>query len=184
VSPSGGHRGARRAGLVALAVVLAAVAVGASLLFFSSRDTPRLATGTGPGEAFRDLGSRALRPGERPGVRYDSDPPTSGPHVPTAVTRDATTLTDDQILTALAAGNVVLLYGGATPPAGLRALATAVAGPFDTAVARSGQAVILARRPGTRGVVALAWAHRQVTPDAADPRLRAFAESWLGRGAS
>jgi hypothetical protein len=66
---------------------------------------------------------------------------------------------------------------------GLPTLAREVAGPFTPALAASGQAVILARRPGTAGLIGLAWAHmlRVSTPE--EPPLRQFLQFWLGRGA-
>jgi hypothetical protein len=56
-------------------------------------------------------------------------------------------------------------------------------GPFDPALVQAGQSVILARRPGTQGVVALAWRHLLRAPSGSDPELARFAEFWLGRGA-
>jgi hypothetical protein len=156
------------------------VAVGAVLLFFSSRDKSTFSAGAGPGQAFPDLGRRHLRPGERPGVAYNSSPPTSGPHVAAAVRRDATALSDDQVLQALETGDVVLVYGTPRPPAALRSLVADLAGPFDPALAASGQAAILARRAGTRGVVALAWRHLLRATSPGDPRLRDFVDYWLG----
>ena len=44
-------------------------------------------------------------------------------------------------------------------------------------------AVILARRPGTGGLIGLAWTHMIKVGQAKDPRLREFAAFWLGRGA-
>jgi hypothetical protein len=114
---------------------------------------------------------------------YDSDPPTSGAHIPVPVTRDESQLSDDQLLQALEVGNVVFIYGSSLPPSGLGALASAVASPFTPALAASGEAVILARQPGTSGVIGLAWAHMVRVKTAADPLLRSFASFWLGRGA-
>ena len=45
---------------------------------------------------------------------------------------------------------------------------------------KSGQAVVLARRAGTKGVVALAWRHRLRAAGARDPQLEEFASYWLG----
>jgi hypothetical protein len=162
--------------VVALAGLVALVA------FFNGRDSGSVSGPSGPGTAFRDLGARHLPAGHGP-VRYASDPPTSGPHAVAATARDGGELSDDQLLTLLERGNVVLLYGAAQPPAALRSLQDAVAGPFDPAVAAAGQAVALARRAGTTGVVALAWTRMLRTSSPADPALRAFAEAWLGRGA-
>jgi Protein of unknown function (DUF3105) len=184
------HRRARRAaGAIATAVVALAGGI-ALLLFFVARDDAPVDQGAkdqevkGPGQAFPDQGAKHVAPSQRGQADYDSNPPTSGPHVPEPVRRDGIVLTDDQILHALELGNVVVVYGTAAPPAGLRALAADVSGgPFEPALVQAGQAVILARRPGTNGVVALAWRHLQRAPSAGDPQLRQFAEFWLGRGA-
>jgi hypothetical protein len=139
-------------------------------------------TSSGPGLLFGDQGAARLTPGQRPPQPYNSDPPTSGPHAPAPLTRDGTPLSNDQLLTALAAGNVVLFYGTPQPPPALRSLAGDEAGPFDPALAQTGQAVILAPRPGTRGVVAAAWRHLLRVPSPTDPALRRFVDAWLGVG--
>jgi hypothetical protein len=99
------------------------------------------------------------------------------------VTRDEAPLTDDQLLQALQVGDVVIVYGSPRPPAGLERLARSVAPPVTPALAATGDAVILAPRPGTAGVVALAWAHLLRVQGASDPALRQFIGFWLGRGA-
>ncbi|MBB4663621.1 hypothetical protein [Conexibacter arvalis] len=81
----------------------------------------------------------------------------------------------------LARGNVYLVAAGA-PPA-LTALREELSGPPDPVLEEAGQAVVLVRRAGVDGVVALAAGHRLVTDDPADPRLERFAAHWLGRGA-
>jgi len=179
------HGRARRVGGVLAILALAVLGVGAGLVFFSSRDRADVSDqAAGPGQALPDRGHEHLRPGEKPRVRYASDPPTSGPHVPRAIRHDASTLGDDALLQALEQGNVVLLYGEPRPPEPLRSLARDVnQGAFSPDLAASGQAVILGRRPGTRGVVALAWRHLLRASGPRDPALRAFADAWLGRGA-
>lgn len=172
----------RRAAGVLAAIVVAVAGVVALIAFFSGRDSaPVSRTARGPGQAFADQGAARLAPGQRPRQPYNSDPPTSGPHTPAPVMRDGMRLSDDQLLTALAAGNVVLFYGTPQPPPALRSLA-AGEGPFSPALAQTGQAVILARRPGAAGVVAAAWRHLLRTPSPADPALRGFVEAWLGVG--
>ena len=179
---------------VAIVVVSFAIAAGIVVLlsgFFSSRD-PGGVSGVfaGPGSAFRDLGDAPLRPGE-PKPVYDSNPPTSGPHAPTPIHSDESVLDDNQILTALSAGDVILLYGGSSPPPGLAELARSTSsGPFSPALAQTGQAVILGRLPGIDGILALAWTRMlpitgivRVTVGN-DGVLKQFIESWLGRGAS
>lgn len=170
-----------------LAIVLASLALSIGLIallsgFFTSRDQAGLSGSASLGRQFPDLGTTHLQPGELHPA-YNSDPPTSGPHVPLPVTRDATELTDDQLLQALEAGDVVTDYGTPAPPPGLRALATAIAGRFTPALAAGGQAVVLAHRPGTTGLTALAWTRMLHVDSVRDPRLRQFAEQWLGHGA-
>lgn len=179
------HRGLRRLGLVIVALALAVAGVAAGLVFLGAHDKPGVSQAvSGPGQALPDRGDAHLAAGRRAPANPGTDPPTSGPHVPTPVTSDAATLSDDQILTALEAGNVVFLYGSPTPPSDLPAVAQSVAaGPFTPDLAAAGQAVVLARRAGTRGILALAWRHRMVASSASDPALAQFADAWLGRGA-
>ena len=171
-----------------LGILLASLALSAGLIaalsgFFAGRDQPGLSRSTGPpGQAFRDLGHAHLAPGHAR-VRYDSDPPTSGPHAPELVLHDETPLNDDQLLEALELGDVLILYGGPTPPTGLAALARTVSYSFTPAVAAAGQAVILVPQRGTVGLIGLAWTHVIRVSRADDPRLRQFAAFWLGRGA-
>jgi hypothetical protein len=170
------------------AIVLVSLALSAGLVallsgFFTSRDQGSVSVGAGvTGKRFRDLGDAYLKPGQRrPG--YDSVPPTSGAHLPEPVTVDQAQLNVDQLLQALSVGDVVIAYGGPSVPSGLTTLARALAPTFSPALARAGEAVILDRRPGTRGLIGLAWTHTLRAGSAYDPRLREFAAFWLGRGA-
>jgi hypothetical protein len=165
---------------LALSVGLIAILSG----YFAGKDSAGISgSSAGPGQVFRDLGDAHLPPG-RLQPPYDSDPPTSGPHVYSPVVRDEQVLSNNQLLTALEQGNVVIVYGTRMPPAGLRTLADSImAGPFTPALATSGGAVILARRPGTSGLIGLAWAHMVPVSAPNDPLLRQFAQYWLGRGA-
>jgi hypothetical protein len=172
-----------------LLIVVAALAISIAVIallsggLLAGRDSPGVSgAAAGPGVVYRDQGDAVLKLGELE-PEYDSVPPTSGPHVPTPVTAGGAMLTNDQLLTALAAGNVVFMYGSAAPPPGLSTLAAAVAAPFTPALAASGEAVILAYRPQITGVVALAWTRMLQTATGSDPSLRAFALAWLGRGA-
>jgi Protein of unknown function (DUF3105) len=172
-----------------LAIVLVALVIAVAVIVLLSggplagRDNPGLA---GPsnqiGISYRDLGDAHLTPGAKL-PRYDSDPPTSGAHVPVAVRHDQSTISDNQLLQALELGNVVVMYGTRQPPQDLRRLAASIAAPFTPALAAAGQAVILTRRPGTRGLLAIAWAHLLHVRSAADRQLRSFMLFWLGRGA-
>ncbi len=170
-----------------VAILLAALVVSIGLIgllsgFFASQDPAGVSgAATTVGLKFRDLGHAHLRRGDlRPA--YDSDPPTSGAHVPEPVLRDAGSINNDQLLQALEVGNVVLMYGANRPPPGLAALANGLGASFTPALAAAGQAVILARRRGTKGVVALAWTRMLHVASAADPALREFVQGFLGRG--
>jgi hypothetical protein len=176
-------RALERGAVVVASLVLSVLLIALLSGFFTSRDKGALSgTAAIAGQRFRDLGDMLLKPGQ-PAPRYDSNPPTSGAHLPEQVTSDGGQLNDNQVLEALASGDVVILYGSLTPPPGLRSLAAALAPPFTPALARSGGAVILAARPGTAGLLGLAWAHMVNAAVASDPRLREFAAFWLGRGA-
>jgi hypothetical protein len=171
---------------VAIAVVSLLVSIGLIAVlsgFFASHDPASVSGAPSEvGQQFRDLGHAQLRPGQPP-PHYDSDPPTSGPHLPAVILRDQTELSTDQLLEALQSGDVVIMYGTHTPPPGLTNLARSVAGPFRPALAAAGQSVVLARRPGTTGLIGLAWAHMVHVSSPSDLLLRAFADYWLGRGA-
>jgi len=157
----------RRIGLVAVGAVLAVAGLIALAVAFNARDDAGISgAAQGPGELQPEGGGEW---------------PTSGAHERALVTRDRRALSDDQILTALEAGNVVILYDAPDPGANLVRLQREVSGPFDAEVAAAGQAVILARRDGAGPATALAWRRVLQAGDAADPRLREFAEAWLGR---
>lgn len=105
----------------------------------------------------------------------------SGPGVPFDGAGD---LLDARQLRLLEAGDVFVLYSAPRPPAALRQLRETLSGPPDPVLEQAGQAVILQRRAGTDGVVALAWRRRFDAQDPADPELETFAAYWLGRGAA
>ncbi len=156
----------KRALLVAVGVVLAVGVVAAGVLAFGSRDDSQLSgAAEGPG---------AAQPA-------GADPPASGDHSDALVTRDRRPLSDDQLVNALALGNVVILYDGARPDPALVRLQRDVAGPFDAELAAAGQAVILAPRKGAGPATALAW-KRILRAQPSDPTLHEFAEFRLGRG--
>jgi hypothetical protein len=156
----------RRALLVVVGVVLAVGAVAAVVLIFSARDESQLSNAAeGPGEVQPD----------------GADPPASGPHSDALVTRDRRPLSDDELVNALALGDVVILYDGPRPDPALVKLQRDVAGAFDAELAAAGQAVILAPRHGAGAATALAW-KRILRADPSDPALREFAEFRLGRG--
>ena len=175
----------RRLLTVLAGAVLVVGGAAALLLVFTARDDAPVsgpAASAGPGELQPDRGSRHLPAGEHVPLDGLTDPPTSGAHHPRLPTSEGEPLSPDEILHSLELGNVILFYDTARPPAALRALQRDVSGPFDAEVAAAGQQVILARRAGTAGVTAAAWRRLLRAGDPADPRLRAFAEAWIGRG--
>jgi uncharacterized protein DUF3105 len=175
-----------RQALIALAVAgLASAACLVLILILASRDSSDVGSAAkGPGVLQPDRGDGHLGPSSpTTPVSPPAHPPTSGPHHPKPVTRDGVALSDDQLLEALHLGNVVIAYDAARPPAALRRLQRAAAGPFSRDLAAAGQAVILDRRPGAGAIIALAWRRELAVRDPADPRLREFADAYLGQGA-
>jgi uncharacterized protein DUF3105 len=164
---------------MALAIAgLAATACAVLITILANRDEGSVGGAEGPGVLEPDRGARHVgADAPQTPASPPNRPPTSGPHRPEAVTRDRAELSDDQLLEALHLGNVVIAYDG-DPPSGVQD----VSGPFDPELAAAGQAVILDRRPGVGGVVALAWRRRLVAKGPDDPQLREFAEAWLGQG--
>ena len=178
----------RRLLALLLGTVLVAGGVFALLLAFNARDDAGVGgqgAPAGPGRVQPDLGSRHLDAGQHVPLEGLTDPPTSGAHHDRLPTREGR-LSPDEILHALELGDVILFYDARSPPAALRSLQRDVSGPFDPEVAAAGQQVILARRPSPPGagpVTAAAWRRLLRAGDPADPRLREFAEAWIGRGA-
>ena len=176
--------GVRRSRQALIALAVAGVASAACLvliIILASRDPSDVGSPRRPGRARSS--PTAARAAPRPGRAADAGlcpRPTRRPAARTTrapVTRDAIALSDDQLLEALHLGNVVIAYDSARPPAALRTLQRDVAGAFSADLAAAGQAVILDRRPGAGGVIALAWRRELRTSDPADPRLREFADA-------
>jgi hypothetical protein len=174
----------RRALAVAAAAAVALAAVLGLLLALNARDDAGVASDarSGPGALQPDNGHRHLAAGQHAPAGL-GDPPASGPHAPDLVPRDRRPITDDQLIHAAELGDVVLLYDAPRPPAALVRLQQDVAGPFDPELAAAGQAVVLARRADAGPATAVAWRRVLRTADPADPRLRRFADAWLGQGA-
>ena len=175
----------RRLLAVVLATALVAGGVFALLLVFYARDDAGVGGAdapAGPGRLQPDLGSQHLDATQHVPLEGLTDPPTSGAHHDRLPTREGR-LSPDEILHALELGNVILFDDAPRPPAPLRAVQREVSGPFDAEVAAAGQQVILARRDDTGAVTAAAWRRLLRAGDPSDPRVREFAEAWIGRGA-
>jgi Protein of unknown function (DUF3105) len=174
----------RTLGVLACALIVAVGALAVLVTQFGTRDSSTTAGGAGPGRTTPDQGDAHSLPGGAP-FRYAGDPPASGPHRVSLVTRDGGPLSTDQLLTALERGDVVLVYADPRLTAALRDLASAQAGPFTPALAATGQAVVLDRRSTLAGapVVAVAWRRLLGIRTTSDPALTTFVQAWLGRGA-
>ena len=144
-----------------LVLVLAAAAVGGALLLLQSRDDAGVSGPTGPGERVADR----------------------CPARPAPVTRDRRKLSDAQIQTALAQGNVVLFYARRPLPELRELQRDFTGGAFDAEIAAAGQAVILADNDRPSGYQARAWGRRLTVTAPDDQKLRQFTEAWLGKGA-
>ncbi|MDX6697444.1 MAG: hypothetical protein QOE65_841 [Solirubrobacteraceae bacterium] len=156
----GEHRRARRAAGAAITILLALAGGIGLLLFFVSRD-------------------------EAPVKHNGTTTPLKGPGQPLAgdPARELPSQGRARLVRALRVGDVVLVYGRREDEAPLTALARDVAGAPDSTLEDAGQAVLVARRRTTPGVVALASQRVLRTGSATDPELRRFADAWLGRGA-
>jgi len=130
----------------------------------------------------RDTGDLDAQTVQGPGVleTEPGNPPTSGK--PGGNLQREGDVSDPVLLRALATGDVALVYGTAKPPAELVQLREDATGPFDPELAAAGQMAFLVHRAGITGIEALAWKRRLAVPSAADPRLREFIDTWLGKG--
>jgi hypothetical protein len=153
-----------------LPVLVGIVLVGGGLVgllaLFHNRDEAGLSAQTvqGPGALESEPG----------------DPPSFG--TPGGNLQREREVPDPALLRALATGDVALVYGTAHPPAELVQLREDATGPFDPELAAAGQMAFLVHRKGVTGIEALAWKRRLSVPSAADPRLREFIDTWLGKG--
>ena len=173
----------KRALIAVGAVIVAAAACVALISLLASRDSSQVGGTAGPGVLEPDRGSRRLgADAPQTPASPPNQPPTSGPHRDVEVTRDGAELSDDELLSVLQLGNVVILYDSEKAPEELVKVQSDVSGAFDPEVAAAGQSVILARRPGIDGLTALAWRRRLNASGPDDPKLHEFAEAWLGQG--
>ncbi|MGW5680689.1 DUF3105 domain-containing protein [Nonomuraea sp. NPDC003754] len=163
----------------ALAATLMALASGPYQVIFgsvtgsvaSSRHAPCL-----PGLEVPVLDSPHIPEAEGAGVRYNSQPPTSGPHFAFTV---ATGIYDSPVppglyVHAMEHGHVVIHYSPDTPPARVDAL--------KRIARRYGADVVMFPDPAMGGGIALtAWGRldRMIEPD--EPRISAFIERLSGR---
>jgi hypothetical protein len=159
---------------VLLGLLLVLGGIYGLMTVFSGRDDAGI-------EEEASAGPGTLEPASTDRPSGSGRPPTSGTFERRNVTRQGR-IRPDELLTALAQGNVVILRAGGPAPAALTGLQEEVSGPFDPELAAAGQMIVLATWPGLDGIQALAWRRRLNASGPDDPRLRAFAEAWLGQG--
>ena len=172
-----------------LAIGVASLVLSVGLIallsgFFAARDAAGVGGGSVVGGVqYPDQGHAHLAAGElRP--EYNSEPPTSGAHIPLAgAARRDRAEQRSAARGARAGGCRDRLWRPPARPRRSSRWPGRWPGPFSPRLAAAGQAVILDARAGTAGLIALAWTRMLNVPSAADPRLRAFAGQWLGRGA-
>ena len=173
---------------VAIVIVALAIAIGVIALLsgglLAGRDEPGVSRVSAGRASSSAISATRPAPRELRGPSMTPSPDQRAASFRRPIVRDGAELSDDQLLQALAVGDVVLMYG---TPSSRRAVwrrwPSRSAAPFTPALAASGQAVILARRPGTSGVLALAWTRIVHVRTANDPQLRSFALFWLRPGA-
>jgi hypothetical protein len=169
----------RGTSLAAAAVVLALLATGPYQFVFGSvvgspaarRDSPCL-----PGRAVEILDSPHISPAQASSVRYDSLPPTSGPHyaftIATGVYTDP--VPDGLTVHALEHGHVAIQYAPGTARDEISAL--------TRLAKRYGADVVLAPYPKLNAGIALtAWGRLDLLDHYDQRRIGSFVERLRGR---
>jgi uncharacterized protein DUF3105 len=151
--------------VAAVAVVIIAVVVG----YFAYRATADL-----PGTKMADQGNRHLQTAADPHEPYNSDPPTSGPHLPYIAPWGVHTRPIPRELQVhnLEDGGIVVQYNCECPD--LVAKLRGVVEKYD-------KQVILAPYPGMPSTIALtAWTRIETLPAFDEKRIRRFIEAYRG----
>lgn len=129
-----------------------------------------------PGQAVRQMISRHIAVGD-PTPVYDTDPPTSGPHVPEAASWGIYTepMEKQAVVHSLEDGGVVINYRPDLAPATIGQLAAVVNG-------YASDHLILAPYPGlTKPIVLTAWGRIDQLDTLDEARIRRFADAWRGK---
>jgi Protein of unknown function (DUF3105) len=153
-----------------LGAMLAAVVVIAGVIgWFAYRAAADL-----PGEKFPDLGNLHIQSASDPHVPYNSEPPTSGPHLPYIAPWGVHTrpITPELQVHNLEDGGVMVQYNCECPE---------VVDRLRAIVARYDRYVILAPYPGMTSRVALtAWTRLDRLDDVDERRIVRFIEAYRG----
>ena len=129
-----------------------------------------------PGAKFPDLGNAHIQLATEPHVPYNSDPPTSGPHMPYIAPWGIHTepIVKELQVHNLEDGGVMVQYHCATPCPDLVAKLTEIVRRYETQV-------ILAPYPGMRTRIALtAWTRLDAFDDLDEARIVRFIRAYRG----
>lgn len=160
----------RKQQLRRLAVGALGLAVIGGFLYYRARSDAAL-----PGQAVSQMASRHIAVGD-PTPRYDTDPPTSGPHVPEPASWGVYTepLDKPAMVHSLEDGGVVISYRPDLDRATLDQLTT-LAKTYTTDL-------ILAPYPGlSHPIVLTAWGRIDRLDTLDEARIRQFADAWRGK---
>ena len=168
VTSKGSSRGRQRRRLIAVALVAVAVAA-AGVGYFAYRAAANL-----PGTQYPDQGNRHIATANDAHEPYNSNPPTSGPHLPYIAPWGVHTRPIPLELQVhnLEDGGVVIQYNCECPDvvAKLRAI-----------VQKYDKQVILAPYPGMPSRIALtAWTRLETLDDVDDKRITRFIDAYRG----
>jgi Protein of unknown function (DUF3105) len=154
-----------KVGVTVAAVVVVAAVIG----WFAYRAAADL-----PGEKFSDLGNEHIQTGSDPHTPYNSDPPTSGPHLPYIAPWGVHTRPIPLELQVhnLEDGGVVVQYSCTCPE---------LVDKLRGIVSRYDKHVILAPYPGMKSRIALtAWTRLDRFEEFDDKRITRFIDAYRG----
>ena len=155
----------QRTAIAVTAIVLVAIVVG----YFAYRAQANL-----PGVQMPDQGNLHISSTDSPHVPYNSDPPTSGPHLPYIAPWGIHTRPIDRELQVhnLEDGGVVVQYNCECPD---------IVAKLKGIVQRYDKHVILAPYPGMKTKIALtAWTRIDTMEELDEARVRRFIDAYIG----
>jgi hypothetical protein len=147
----------------------AVVVVAAIVAYFAYRAAANL-----PGQQFDDQGNNHLQTTETPHVPYNSDPPTSGPHLPYIAPWGVHTrpIPPELQVHNLEDGGVLVQYNCECPE---------LAGKLKAIVQKYGKHVVLAPYPPMKNRIALtAWTRLDVFEELDEARVVRFIDAYRG----
>ena len=154
-----------------VAVAVAAVVVLAGAGYFAYSYAPSAGN---PGVKMADQGNRHIPSADTPHDPYNSDPPTSGPHLPYIAPWGVHTepISKELQVHNLEDGGVMVQYSCDCPE---------VAAKLRAIVERYDKHVILAPYPTMKARIALtAWTRLETLDDVDEPRIVRFIEAYRG----